>query len=648
MLNALDFALVLAVLAVVAGGLAYKARRIALGAPEDRSGDLRERMGRLCRAVWAHARILRDRPEGRHHLFLFYAFAVPLAVILVVQVAFRLPAVLAFPAAFVLDVVGCLGLYGTWRLYVRRYGERPDRLDNRPEDRWALVLLLAIFVTGFLTEGLRVSVMGGWAGLANPVGFVLSLPLSLLPEPWRVVLVKVLWRTHLLLVLFVLASLPFGKFAHIPFGIANIFLQNLGPKGAFRPVDIENAEVYGVGQVEHFTWKQLLDLEACVRCGRCQARCPAYNTGKTLSPKKVIQDLLAHWIAKAPYIRKGQAEAFEEPMIGGSGVTQDDIWSCTTCRHCMESCPMMIEHVDKIVDMRRYLVLMEGQMPQELVTLNKNLENNFNPWGVGWSGRNDWMKRRRVDVRILTEEENPQFDVLLWVGCAGAYDDRYQRVVASVCRLLDRAGVSFGVLGTQEKCCGDPARATGNEYLYQTLVAENIAAMDALGVKKILATCPHCLKTLSKEYPQFGGNYEVVHHSAFLLELLARGQLKPVRPVEARVTLHDSCYLSRYADMVEEPRALLRALEGVELVEMPRSREENFCCGAGGGRMWMEEEGTRINNVRAEEALGTGAGVIGSACPFCLTMLTDGVKAHKREEEVQVLDIAEILERATA
>lgn len=309
---------------------------------------------------------------------------------------------------------------------------------------------------------------------------------------------------------------------------------------------------------------------------------------------------------------------------------------------------MLIEHVDKIVDMRRHLVLTEGAMPPELVTLNKNVENNFNPWGVGWSARNDWLKRRGVAPRVLTEEESPDFEVLLWVGCAGSYDDRYQRVMGSVVRILERAGVSFGILGTQEKCCGDPVRSTGNEYLYQSLAAENIAAMDAIGVKKIVAACPHCLKTLSKEYPQFGGNYQVVHHSTFLLELLAQGRIKAVKDFASTFTLHDSCYLSRYAGVVEEPRAIVRAAGAGELREMGRCREENFCCGAGGGRMWMEEHGTRINNVRAEEALATGASVIGSACPFCLTMITDGVKAAKREDDVQVLDIAEILEKALA
>jgi Fe-S oxidoreductase/nitrate reductase gamma subunit len=647
MVNALDFGLILLVAASIAFGTWRKVRRILLGLPEDRSGETRRRLGGLWRAVVCHQRILRERPEGLHHLYLFGAFALMVLVVVAVQVVFELPRPLAAALTAVLNLLGLLGFYGTLRLCWRRYVLRPDRLDNRLEDLWGHALLLVIFATGFLTEVSRVAAVGGIRHPLAESGFLLALPPDLLGGA-APTLIPVIWRTHLYLVLFALATLPFGRLSHVLFSTANVFLQSLRPKGAFQPIDLENSEVFGVGQVERFTWKQLLDLEACVRCGRCQARCPAYNTGKSLNPKKVIQDLKAHWIAKAPYLARGKAEEFEAPMIDGDGVTQDDLWACTTCRHCMESCPVMIEHVDKIVDMRRHQVLTEGVMPQELVVLNKNLENNFNPWGVGWSARNDWTKRRGVDVRVLTEEESPAFEVLLWVGCAGSYDDRYQRVMASFCRILDAAGVSYGVLGTQEKCCGDPARSSGNEYLYQTLVAENIAAMDAVGVKKIVATCPHCLKTLSKEYPQFGGNYEVVHHSEFLVELMAQGRVKASRPLPARVTLHDSCYLSRYAGLVDEPRDLLGAVEGLELVEMGRCREENFCCGAGGGRMWMEEHGTRINNVRAEEALATGANVIGSACPFCLTMLSDGVKAHKREEDVQVLDIAEILEKAMA
>ncbi|MBE0617849.1 MAG: 4Fe-4S dicluster domain-containing protein, partial [Proteobacteria bacterium] len=564
MVNALDFGLLLAVLGIAALGTWRKVRRIAVGAPEDRFGDLRRRFGELGRAVVGHRKVLQERPEGLHHLLLFAAFAGMVLFIVVVQVAFGLPGILAGPLSLAVEVLGLAGLYGTVQLYRRRYVQKPDRLDEKAEDRWALWLLLAVFATGLLLTAARIGATGGLWNLWHPVGYLLSLPLQALPDGAASWLVGILWRVHLFLVLAALASLPFGKLSHVVFGVANIFFQNLGPRGAFRPVDIENSEVYGVGQVENFTWKQLLDLEACVRCGRCQAKCPAFATEKTLNPKKVIQDLKTHWIAKVPAVRSGEAESFAETMIDGPGVQQSDIWSCTTCRACMEACPMMIEHVDKIVDMRRHLVLMEGQMPAELVTLNKNVENNFNPWGVGWSARNDWMKRRGVSARVLPEEESPEFDVLLWVGCAGAYDDRYQRVMGSVVRLLDKAGVRYGILGTQEKCCGDPARSSGNEYLYQSLVSENIAVMDALGVKKILAPCPHCAKTLAKEYPQFGGHYEVVHHAEFLLGLVAQGRLKVVRDLPARITLHDSCYLSRYAGVVEEPRDLLRAVGGVE------------------------------------------------------------------------------------
>jgi len=420
----------------------------------------------------------------------------------------------------------------------------------------------------------------------------------------------------------------------------------MGPKGAFTPIDIENSEVFGVGKVEDFTWKQLLDLEACVRCGRCQTVCPAIATEKSLNPKKLIQDLKTHWLKKSPALLKGDAESFEEPMLEGGGVSQEDVWACTTCRHCMETCPAMVEHVDKIVDMRRNLVLMEGQMPQELVNFNKNLEKNFNPWGVGWSDRNDWIERRGAEVKILTASDKDNFEILLWVGCSGAYDDRYQKVVAALVKLMNAAGVSFGILGTDEKCCGEPARVSGNEYLYQTLAAENIAAMDALGVKKIVTACPHCLKTLSKEYPQFDGNYEVVHHSEFLLGLMESGKIKSTQKNELKATLHDSCYLARYAGIVNEPRKLLTSVEGLEIAEMSRRREETFCCGAGGAHMWMEETGKRINEARAREALDTDAQVVATACPFCLTMMSDGVKAHGKQEECKVLDIAEILEKS--
>lgn len=645
MLKALDFSLLLIAGAVFGFGVWRRLVRLSVGVAESRSDKPCERMKSLFSTIFRHQRIRREA-QGAHHHWLLLAFLLPLAVIGLAQFPLRLPWFIAGPLSLFIEFVALMGGYGLVRLALRRYREKPDRLDNKLEDALGLTLLLAVFFTGALTAGLRIASVPGAMMWWNPVGLVFGLPFMALSASAKATLIAVVWRLHLYLVLFTVATIPYGKLTHVIFGLANIYFQRLGPKGEFSKLDLENSEVFGVGQVELFTKKQLLDFEACVRCGRCQARCPAYNTGKTLNPKKVIQDLKAHWLEKTPYLLKGKGDSFETPMIDGGGVATDDIWSCTTCRHCMEACPMMIEHVHAIVDMRRHMILMEGTMPQELVILNKNLENNFNPWGVGWSARNDWMARRNVSPRILTGEEEPDFDVLLWVGCAGSFDDRYQRVVSSLIRLLDKAGVSYGVLGTDEKCCGDPARSTGNEYLYQSIVGENVEVMNRLGVKKIITPCPHCLKTLSVEYPQFGGNYEVVHHSAFLLDLVKEGKLLPGDTSRGEVTLHDSCYLSRYAGVVDQPRGLLASVGGVTLKEMGRCREENFCCGAGGGRMWMEEHGTRINNVRVEEALATGAKTISTACPFCLTMLSDGIKAAKKEEEVEVLDLAEILERA--
>lgn len=644
MIKALDLILLLVAGAVFAFGVWRTIARIGLGAPECRCDQPGKRAKALVEAVFRHLRIRRES-QGTHHYWLFLAFLVPLTAIFLAQFPIKTWIWVAAPVSVAIEAAALLGFYGLLKLTLRRYKERPDRLDNKLEDLLAHVLLIAVFVTGFLTAGLRVSANPAGFAWFSPAGALFSLPFLPLSGGARAALIAAVWRTHLYLVLFTLATLPYGKMGHVIFGTLNIYCQRLGKKGEFTKLDLENSEVFGVGQIELFTQKQLLDLEACVRCGRCQSRCPAHNTGKSLNPKKIIQDLRAHLNAKAPYLAKGQGEAFEQPMIDGEGVMSEDFWHCTTCRHCMEVCPMMIEHVHAIVDMRRHMILMEGSMPQELVTVNKNLENNFNPWGVGWSARNDWMARRGVNPRLLTAEEAPDFDVLLWVGCAGAYDDRYQRVISSVVRLLDRAGVNYGVLGTDEKCCGDPARATGNEYLYQSIVAENVDTMNRIGVKKIIAPCPHCLKSLSVEYPQFGGNYEVVHHSTYLLDLVKKGKLAPTKGFAKDVTLHDSCYLSRYAGIMDEPRGLLTA-GGATLKEMGRFREENFCCGAGGGRMWMEEHGTRMNNVRVEEALATGASTISTACPFCLTMLSDGIKAAKREEEVGVLDIAEILERA--
>ncbi len=643
MLKVFDFAVLIAAVAVFVAGVRHVTAGLRLGAPDEKDDYSGSRIKDCLLEILGHARI-RKEPQGLYHFWLLWAFIIPLGVILLAQLCFTLPAFIAGPLKLFVEIAAALGFYGLLRLVVRRYLARPEQLDTKPEDNWALLLLGMVFLTGFLTAGARVA-LSSHSALWSPAALLFSLPLRVFSPDALADLMAFVWRFHLYLVIAALATLPYGKMGHAVFGAMNIYFRPHGPKGAFPKLDLENSEVFGVGSVELFTKRQLLGLEACVRCGRCQSRCPAYNTGKPLNPKKVIQDLKTHFHAKAPLLAQGKGDDFKGAMIDGGGVLSDELWSCTTCRHCVEVCPMRIEHVRAMVDMRRHLVLMEGQMPDELVSLNKNLENNFNPWGVGWSARNDWMERRGVKPRILTEED-PSLEILLWIGCAGAFDDRYQRVVASLVRLLEKANVSFGVLGVPEKCCGEPARSTGNEYLYQMLATENIETMNSLGVKKIVTPCPHCLKTLSGEYPQFGGNYEVVHHSVFLAELMRSGRLGGGKAALDSVTFHDSCYLSRYAGITGQPREILSGVVSGKIIEMPRCGEENFCCGAGGGRMWMEEHGTRINQVRTEEALATGAAAVATACPFCLTMLLDGVKAAKKEEEVQVLDVAEALERS--
>jgi Fe-S oxidoreductase len=380
-----------------------------------------------------------------------------------------------------------------------------------------------------------------------------------------------------------------------------------------------------------------------VRCGRCEKVCPANSTGKPLSPQKVVGDLSARLNSEAAGILRGGEDNIGSPLVGGEAILEETLWSCTACLHCVEACPLAVNPLYKIIEMRRFEVLMEGRMPPELITFNKNLEKNFNPWGIGWSKREEWIERRGLPVPIAQKGE--EYEVLLFLGCAGAFDDRYQRAATSLARLLTLAGVRFAVLGNAEKCCGEPARVTGNEYLFQTLARENIENIRALNVKTIVTACPHCQKTLGADYAELGGDFKVLHHSSYLLSLLESGKLSLKTPLAATATLHDSCYLSRYFCNTEKPRRLASA-SGLTLREMEKRGEKTFCCGGGGGRMWMEDTGTRIGDVRAKEALATGSSIIATSCPFCLSMLTDGVKASGREDSAEVLDLAEILERA--
>ena len=454
-----------------------------------------------------------------------------------------------------------------------------------------------------------------------------------------------------------------------PFNI--FFKRNADGRNALGPlqpmgVDFENFTgeedvSLGVGSVEDFTWKQRLDLTTCTECGRCQSQCPAWNTGKPLSPKLLIMNLRDHMFAKAPYLLDGEAapanavaEA-DRPLVGtyeANGVIDPDVlWSCTTCGACVEQCPVDIEHVDTIVDMRRYQVLVESNFPSEAGVMLRNLEQHANPWGLSRSARTEWMDGLPFDVRVIDGRMPDDVEWLFWVGCAGALEDRSKKVTRAVAELLHISGVTWGVLGSEEACTGDPARRLGAEHVYQGLAAQNIETLNTKNVRKIVASCPHCFNTIAREYPQLGGNYEVVHHTQLLGRLIDEGRLVPVSPVEGTVTYHDPCYLGRHNEVYTPPREVLGAIEGLRSTEMPRCKERGFCCGAGGARMWMEEKiGRQVNLERVDEALATDPDIVSTACPYCMVMLSDGVSARQAEghakQDVQVLDVAQILAKS--
>jgi Fe-S oxidoreductase len=472
-----------------------------------------------------------------------------------------------------------------------------------------------------------------------------------------------------------------SKHLHIMTAVVNVAFSRrpralgalLPVYSAGRPVDFEDPgedDLMGRGKIEDFTWKGLLDFATCTECGRCQSQCPAWNTGKPLSPKLLIMNLRDHALAKAPYLLAAseqaraalpdeQRAAAELSLVGTDGtdgvIDPDVLWSCTTCGACVEECPVDIEHVDHIVDMRRHQVLVEGQFPESANPLLRNLEHAGDPWGTGSGARMEWAASLPFEVPVAGADGTGRIpddvDYLFWVGCAGALDDNAQRTTRAVAQLLHDAGVSFMVLGEAETCTGDPARRLGHEFLFQMLAKQNVETLNTAGARKIVATCAHCFNTLANEYPQLGGHYEVVHHTQLLARLVADGEIRPVLPVDATITYHDACYLGRHNRVFAPPRDILDAIPGARVAEMPRNKEQSFCCGAGGARMWVDETiGQRINENRTDEALSLAPDIVTAACPFCIVMLTDGVKLRQQQgqapEAVEVIDISELLQRS--
>ena len=648
---------------------ADRVRNWERGAPDRRRTTAKNAKKRLAdyRAGVYMQTLLRDSAAGLMHSLIYFGFLILLGVTTVLEIDHQLPESLKFlhggvyqGYVFVGDTAGLMFTGGVIWAIVRRYVQQPYRIRIKTKAEHGLILgvLLLIGLSGFAAEMFRIAVSQAagkdmsfekWSYVGYPLAQTVDgLSLGSL-ETWH----QAMWVFHVITFIAFLALLPVTMLRHVFTSPLNMYLKDRDrPKGAMRAMPNlteTSLETFGASVVEDFTWKQLLDTDACTMCGRCTSVCPAHATGKPLDPREIVLktgEVMAATAAHAPGGKVSPPLSTDpEITIGANSlferITSEEVWSCTTCKACDEICPVNIEILDKILDMRRYLSLMESDFPAELGNAYRAMENQGNPWGMNQAERADWAK----DLNVEVVDPGSPFDheYLYWVGCAGSFDDKNKKVTQAMAKLLERAGIDVGILGPSEMCTGDSARRSGNEYLFQMLAMPNIEMMNGMGVKKIITQCPHCFNTLKNEYPQLGGNYEVVHHSEFLEHLIDTGKLDMRNAsLEDRITYHDSCYLGRHNDVYMAPRKVVGSIKGLQIVEMPRNGTKGMCCGAGGARMWMEESiGTKVNDERAQEALSTGASRVATACPFCYIMLDDGVKAAGAEEDqVKVADIA--------
>jgi Fe-S oxidoreductase/nitrate reductase gamma subunit len=632
-------------LAAIAIGLLVRGalQRIPLykqGLPLNRTDQMGRRITIMLENVLLQKKVTRVPWPGLLHGLFFWGFGLLVigTTLIVIQADFTdlffnvkfLKGTFYKLFSIVLDLAGLVCIVMLGGLLVRRYFFAPEGLETKKDDAIMHGLMFTILITGFIIEGSRMAVteMGTPLALWSPVGLIVANALSGLGQAGLLLLHKLTWWFHLLLVMGFFILIPLTKFRHILTTSSNYFFSDLGPKGKLVNLDLENeeSETFGATNIKEMTWKDIFDADACTLCKRCQDRCPAFATGKPLSPMKVVNQL-------------GET-AFTNPEANLIEVIGKDVlWACTTCRACQEICPAAIEHVGKIVELRRSMVLMEGEFPgEEVMTAMEATEVNGNPLGIGYAERGDWAE----GLGIKSLADDAEVDVLFFVGCYGSFDKRNIAVAKSFVKLCQAAGVKVGILGKEEKCCGEPMRKMGNEYLYQSLAVENIEQIKAYGVKKIVTTCPHCYNTLAKDYRDLGLETPVEIYTVFLEQLIAEGKLK-LAAADLSCTYHDSCYLGRHNDIYEAGRNLIAAAGG-QLVEMDKNRAEAFCCSAGGGRILAEEKiGERINIVRVKMAAETGASTLVSNCPFCLTMFEDGVKGAGVEESLRPKDIAEIL-----
>lgn len=632
---------------------------LKLGQKENRFDNIAERIKNVLVVAFGQKKILRDPIAGPVHFLIFWGFMLFLFPVVEALIqGFYTSFTFQFLGPFytvitiVQDFFGLFVIFAVLFELYRRYIQRVGRLEHGKKSKLdativlVLILMVVIAMFGENTAHLANNNFKFIGFEFRPISRVLATIFYSGPSYEAHILYEVFWWMHIVVVLSFMNFLPYSKHFHVITSIPNVFFNKLEPnKYALKPLNLEDEKIeqFGVLDFEDLSWKQILDGFTCTECGRCTSVCPAANTGKLLSPREIIVRIRRRTEEKAPLLLAGVTEGNEtlEKTLVHNYIKDEELWSCTTCNACVYECPVTIEHVDAIVDMRRNLVLMESKFPSELNAVFKNLETNFTPWAFNQLDRANWAEG--MNIKTMAEDSNTEY--LFWVGCAGSFDTRYQKVTKAFAQLMQKAGVDFRILGTEEKCNGDTARRLGNEYLAQMLMQDNIETLNKYGVKKIVTACPHCFNSLKHEYPQFGGNFEVIHHSDFINLLLSEGKIKlKDDSFNHTVTYHDSCYLGRYNGIFEQPRDILNNINGIKLVEMDRSRDKGFCCGAGGGRMFMEEnEGTRINEERTKEALAIGADTIASACPFCMTMLNDGVKAFDKVDNVEVKDIAEIL-----
>lgn len=630
-------------------------RLVTLGVGENRFNEIGKRIGNMLIYAFGQRRVV-SRPFGINHFVLFWCFL----ILILANTEFlfnglfpdyislsRLPMGANYTLSFIFDVVSLLALLAVCIAIIRRLAFPPPYIEARSRDAFVILGLVGTLMIAFFgLQGSEIAQATQEAARYMPVSsLVASIFMSNTSSQTLDWLTTFFWWIHAIALLGFLTYLPYSKHMHIMTSIPNCFFKSLEKVTTQPREEFKKGNAFGVGQVNEFTWKGLFDSYSCTECGRCSDVCPATSTGKLLNPRLVVHDIKMNLLKNGPLITNNEKE-IALPLIGGDhegSIAEEVIWACTTCSACMEVCPVFIEHVPRIVDLRRHLVEMKAKFPEELLAFFENMEQRSNPWGIAPGDRAKWASE--IDVKPF---ESGKTEYLFYVGCAGAFDARSRRVSVAIARILNTAGVSWGILGKDELCCGDSLRRLGNEFVFEHMAKENVKMFTESGIKKIITECPHCYSTLKNDYRQYGIQLEVIHHTELISNLLKDGKLKLNGAIDlSNVVFHDSCYLGRYNMIYEAPRDVITAVTGQAPTEMEHHRDNSFCCGAGGGRMWMEEStGKRINVARTEEALKLNSDTICVCCPYCMTMFEDGLKDKNADDRVRVLDLAEIVARA--